>query len=110
MQLKKWLLAIGLIALPILLGSAVGIAFAPGDWYDDINKPFFNPPSWLFGPVWTVIYAMMGYASFRVVQMKDESKVVCALVLYGVQLLVNLTFTPAFFGLQNFVLVSSNHT
>lgn len=64
--------AIGSIILPNLGGWASGVYFAgqirkePGQksWYDDLKKPCWNPPKWVFGPAWTVLYSSMGYASY----------------------------------------------
>lgn len=69
-------------------------------WYKEINRPTWGPPDWIFGPVWTILYLSMGYASFRVY---DSGKgfggiAKIPLILYIVQLLVNLTWTQVFFG------------
>ena len=68
------------------------------DWYEHIKKPAWRPPKWAFGPVWTCLYAGMGYASHLVYQ---EGADTTALLLYGSQLVLNWAWTPLFFGLHN---------
>lgn len=65
-------------------------------WYQGIAKPSFNPPAWLFGPVWTLLYALMGWAAFLV--WRRAGLVSHQLALFGVQLLLNALWSPVFFG------------
>ena len=69
-------------------------------WYLTLNKPSWNPPSWLFGPVWTTLYVLMGIACFLIWKSNHPLKKQ-ALILYFVQLFLNLLWSPAFFGAQN---------
>jgi benzodiazapine receptor len=73
-----------------------------GSWYDTLEKPPFNPPSWVFAPVWTVLYALMAYGAWRVWRRigpePDRSR---ALVVFGAQLLLNALWTPVFFGAES---------
>ncbi|MBK8698893.1 MAG: tryptophan-rich sensory protein [Saprospiraceae bacterium] len=99
---RNYLLLAACIAVPMLLGFTAGMVTAqniPG-WYAGINKPWFNPPSWIFGPVWTTLYVMMGIASWRVlstIASPDRNK---AMWLYGVQLLLNFLWSFSFFYFQ----------
>jgi benzodiazapine receptor len=70
-------------------------------WYTAIEKPGFTPPGWVFGPVWTVLYLLMGVAAFLVWQRGLGSRAVrIALVWFLVQLALNAAWTPVFFGLH----------
>ena len=66
-------------------------------WYPTIAKPTWNPPDWVFGPTWTVLYAMMAVAAWLVWRQVGWS---IALMLFGVQLLLNAAWSPLFFGLH----------
>jgi benzodiazapine receptor len=70
-----------------------------GSWYSTINKPFFNPPNFIFGPVWSFLYIMMGISLYLVLTNKKKNKV--ALVLFFIQLILNSLWSILFFGLQN---------
>jgi len=74
---------------------------AASDWYANLNKPSFNPPGWIFGPVWTVLYILMAVSAALVWHRGlHKPKVRMALVFYIVQLVLNALWTPLFFGLQ----------
>jgi len=71
-------------------------------WYEQLNKPFFQPPDWLFGPVWTVLYTLMAVAAFLVWLKGFEKKAVrVALACFAVQLILNALWTPIFFGVRS---------
>ncbi len=71
-------------------------------WYAALTKPALNPPSWVFGPVWTTLFVLMGIASFLVWRHGwDNKKVKVALSLFGVQLVLNTLWSIIFFGAQN---------
>jgi tryptophan-rich sensory protein len=67
-------------------------------WYPTIAKPAWTPPSWLFGPVWTTLYLMMGVAAWRVARRRWTADVRRAVLLFVVQLLLNAAWSPLFFG------------
>ena len=72
-------------------------------WFLTIEKPFFNPPAWLFAPVWTVLYIMMGIA-FGLIwssDFKDKKVVKSAMIIFGIQLALNALWSILFFGLCN---------
>ena len=69
-------------------------------WYATLNKPSWNPPSWLFGPVWTTLYVLMGIACFLIWKSEHPRKKQ-VLTLYFLQLFLNFLWSPAFFGAQN---------
>jgi tryptophan-rich sensory protein len=81
-----------------IIGSVFTTPSIPG-WYAGLAKPPFNPPNWLFGPVWTLLYAMMGVAAYLVyekgLKRPDVKK---ALAVFGAQLLLNALWSIVFFG------------
>jgi tryptophan-rich sensory protein len=73
----------------------VGIFAMPDQWYAALNKPAWNPPPWIFGPVWSLLYLMMAVAAWLVWRREGWQK---ALMLYFIQLTLNAAWTPIFFG------------
>ncbi|MGA2911013.1 MAG: TspO/MBR family protein [Candidatus Levyibacteriota bacterium] len=67
-------------------------------WYVTLNKPAFNPPNWIFGPVWTALYFLMGVALFLVLQKKLKKQRNSLLILFAVQLFLNFFWSVIFFG------------
>ena len=91
------------VAVPLAVGGLSGFATARGvaDWYPALTKPTFNPPAWIFGPVWTVLYIMMGGAAFLVWRKGLEvDGVRIALTVFVVQLSLNGLWSILFFGMQ----------
>lgn len=88
----------------VLLAIAGGESFVVRgamDWYKTLDKPVFNPPSWLFGPVWTILYIMIGISFVLILKKKqDNSKYKTAVVFFMLQLVFNFLWTPIFFGLR----------
>ncbi len=70
-------------------------------WYQTLNKPSWNPPDWVFGPVWTVLYAMMGVAAWLVWRRAGWQAGGKALATFGVQLALNVAWSGCFFTLRN---------
>jgi tryptophan-rich sensory protein len=69
-------------------------------WFSTLGKPSFNPPGWVFGPVWTVLYALMAVAAWRVWRRAGFQAGRGALSIFGVQLALNLAWPLIFFGLR----------
>jgi tryptophan-rich sensory protein len=84
----------GLILLTFCAPLA-GIFSPPGTWYGSLNKPEWNPPPWIFGPVWTALYLIMAVAAWLVWR-RDGWR--WPLRLFFTQLLLNVAWTPVFFG------------
>jgi len=87
----------------LVLGSA-GALFTGslGDWYPALAKPSWTPPGWLFGPVWTVLYLMMGVALWLVARRwRADSCARVATAAWGAQMALNVIWTPVFFGLRS---------
>lgn len=96
--------------LPLLLflvvtlggGPLIGATNAPGPWYAALDKPPFNPPDWLFAPVWSVIYVLIGVAGWRIWRLRDvRGETRGAMTAWWVQLGLNFLWSPAFFTLQS---------
>ena len=83
--------------LCLLLGLLSGYSVNASDplWYIHLNKPSFNPPAWIFGPAWTVLYLMMGAALGRLWKEKTNNKML--IVLFIIQFIFNLAWSPLFF-------------
>jgi tryptophan-rich sensory protein len=82
------------------LAPALGVSAIPSEWYASLRKPSWNPPPWIFGPVWTVLYVMMATAAWLVWRRGGWAVQRRALTLYLVQLTLNAAWTPLFFGLK----------
>jgi benzodiazapine receptor len=96
--MNKRLALVLFVALVVVAGGAVGFFTAPGEWYAGLQKPSFNPPNWLFGPVWFVLYVMIGIAGWRVWRGVDTG---AAQVVWWVQFGLNLLWAPIFFAAEN---------
>jgi translocator protein len=90
------------IAVPLLIGAISGFATAVGIniWYSEINKPFFNPPNYLFGPVWTILYILMGISFFIILQSPINEFRKKAITVFCVQLFLNFCWSFLFFKFQ----------
>jgi len=91
------------VFIPQAVGAEAGIATSSSvsTWYPTLAKPPWNPPNWLFGPVWILLYLLMGVAVWLVWRRGiDAPGVRGALILFGAQLLFNLAWSFVFFGLR----------
>lgn len=92
------LVTLALFLLVVLgVGGLIGSNIPPGEWYAGLAKPSFNPPSWVFVPVWTGLYMMIAIAGWRTF-MRDRLGL--PMKLWVVQMLLNWAWTPIFFGLH----------
>jgi len=69
-------------------------------WYAGLHRPLWAPPNWLFGPAWTVLYGMMAAAGWRIWRKEPSRRRSGALFLFGLQLTLNFSWSPVFFGLH----------
>ncbi len=98
LDIKKLLIC---LALPLAVGGLATLLSGGMTDYRQLNQPPLSPPSWLFPIVWTILYLLMGYASYRVlVSGKNETAIRRALFLYGAQLFLNFLWPIVFFGLE----------
>lgn len=96
------------LALVLFVGLCLGIGAlgaavtntSLSSWYPTLTKPSFNPPNWVFGPVWTTLYVLMAIAAWRVWRTTDRDTARGPLALFVLQLAVNLGWSVAFFGLR----------
>ena len=95
------------ILVAVIICQAAGLigAFftmpAIDTWYDTLIKPEFNPPSWVFGPVWTMLYTFMGIAVYLIWKSEKSKLRTVALTLFATQLALNSLWSILFFGMQN---------
>lgn len=102
--MKNWLKLITSIVLVWIVGVSGSLFTASSvtTWFPSLAKPSFNPPSWLFGPVWTILYIMIGVSLYLVWTAKAKAKVKKkAYWIFGIQLVLNALWSVAFFGAQN---------
>lgn len=97
----KLIIAIGISELAGIVGVLFTAPAIPG-WYAGLVKPALNPPAWIFGPVWTILYALMGVAAFLIWREGlNRRDVKIALGIFIGQLTLNTLWSIIFFGLQN---------
>jgi translocator protein len=89
------------LVIALMFTAAIPAAFfPPGQWYGDIIKPSWNPPSYLFGPVWSTLYVLIAISLWRVLPMRKEAWAVQAIGLWAAQWCLNMAWSVIFFGLQ----------
>lgn len=96
----KLFCAVALSQAAGLVGTLFTVSAIPM-WYAGLVKPELSPPNWIFAPVWTTLYTLMGIALYLVWKKLPERGAVSALWLFGLQLALNAVWSPIFFGLQN---------
>ena len=89
-----------LVFLTAFIGSQFTFS-SLGSWYAGINKPSWNPPSWVFGPVWTLLYIFIAISGWLVWRARHRASVSLLLTIYGIQLVLNALWSAIFFGMQN---------
>ncbi|WP_299869071.1 TspO/MBR family protein [uncultured Hoeflea sp.] len=95
MNKKKAQTLILFVVLSLAGGSLIGVFSAPGSWYAELEKPAFNPPNWVFGPVWTVLYVLIGIAGARVWFLDRSGPLVR---IWFVQMALNYLWPLVFFA------------
>jgi tryptophan-rich sensory protein len=100
---NKFKLIISIVGCELIgvLGSVFTISAIP-TWYATLNKPFFAPPNWIFGPVWTLLYFLMALAFYLIWKQGWQKKKIktVSLFFFG-QLILNFIWSPIFFGLKS---------
>lgn len=99
MKLSAWMITVPVI---LLLGMASGWLSNSGygnEWFDRLNKPSFMPPGWAFPVAWTILYVLMGFALGLIIHTQSPLRN-AAIALFAVQLVLNLAWSPVFFGMH----------
>ncbi|MGA3012513.1 MAG: TspO/MBR family protein [Bacteroidales bacterium] len=87
------------IALPLVIGAVAGIFTTREipEWYATLNRPGISPPNWIFGPVWTILYILMGFSFYLIWIQPAGNLRTLAIVIYLLQLLLNFSWSFLFF-------------
>lgn len=85
------------VAIVVTVGAVVGLNSGPDSWYTALNKPPFNPPNWVFAPVWFTLYVLIGIAGARV-YLRDPSSL--AMFVWVAQMVLNWAWSPTWFNLH----------
>jgi tryptophan-rich sensory protein len=104
------MLALFVFVVISFIPAIVGGLFVPGQWYAQLAKPSWTPPGYVFGPVWTALYATMAVAGWLVWRARDVSSVQGALVVFALQLALNGLWSGIFFGMHRPGLAFANIT
>ncbi|MDE0807640.1 MAG: tryptophan-rich sensory protein [Longimicrobiales bacterium] len=87
-----------------VVATSAGFVFPLGDtdpWFAALKDPWFAPPSWLFGPVWTILYLLIATSAYKLMYASDPGQKPLAISLWSLQLVLNVIWTPIFSGAQN---------
>lgn len=87
------------LMLPLSLGAIAGMftAQAVPEWYATLNRPSFNPPNWIFGPVWTTLYLILGFSFFMIWKQERSKERNQAIMIFFVQMVLNFGWSFLFF-------------
>lgn len=99
MTKSQFLKLIVAIAVPLSIGAFAGMFTSeaiPG-WYASLNRPSFNPPNWIFGPVWTLLYLLMGVSLYLIWKQEKSRERNLAMLIFIVQLVLNFAWSFIFF-------------
>ena len=104
---KKWPNYVIGIVVCLLLGMLSGYfsGSGPNTWYQELQQPSFTPPSWLFGPVWTLLYIMIGVTAGYLWSQRNQASLLFK--LFVIQFILNLIWSPIFFGFHQISLAAA---
>lgn len=94
---RSTIILFAFIAVVLGVGVFIGVTNPPGEWYGTLNKPSFNPPSWVFAPAWTFLYILIGIAGWRIYMREPNGPV---MKLWVAQMALNWAWSPAWFTLH----------
>ncbi len=99
------IIKLGISILACLVAGGIGSLFtfkAIPDWYVSLRKPPFTPPNWVFGPIWTILYILMGISVFLIWQQNLNTNIVfVTFILFWMQLAINAMWSIVFFGIKS---------
>ncbi len=102
---QKWKQLVVCLLIPLAVGALSALLSGGMEAFSQMNKPPLSPPGWLFPIVWTILYLLMGFASWLVlISDAPKRKIRHALVVYGIQLAVNFFWSLIFFGAEQYLL------
>ena len=93
----NWRSLLFFLLLTVGGGQAIGLLTLPGEWYAGLEKPWFNPPNWIFGPAWTLLYIMIAIAGWRVYLRAPSG---LAMKFWWMAQALNFIWSPVFFTAQ----------
>ena len=93
-------MSLAVFILCVLLVASSGAFFKPDAWYRALAKPAWNPPDWIFGAGWSLLYVLIIIAGWRVWERASIESVVVPMLIYALQLVLNAGWSPIFFGLK----------
>ncbi|GAB2489536.1 TspO/MBR family protein [Arenimonas alkanexedens] len=103
MDLRAGVAWLAWVVAVVSAGAGVGLLFGPGEWYGTLAKPTWDPPAWLFGPVWTTLYILLGTGAWLVWREpgpRGTPERRQAWWAFAVHAVLNLAWTPLFFGMH----------
>jgi tryptophan-rich sensory protein len=98
------LFGLAVILICCFIPAWFGSMFKPGEWYANLHKPPWSPPNWIFAPVWTLLYTLMGISAWMIWKRGGLAAAVLPLVLFSIQLVLNGLWSWLFFGLKSMAL------
>ena len=101
MNTHKLFTFLAFYAATFVAASSAAVWDVGGTWYQSLTQPSFTPPSWVFGPVWTILYLMIAIVAYRIAYAAQTSWKAPALALWALQIAMNTLWTPVFFGAKN---------
>jgi translocator protein len=96
-MIRRPLVLVSFLILVVGGGLLIGLLNMAGPWYQALEKPWFNPPAWLFGPAWTTLYILIAIAGWRV-WLRDSAGAL--MTVWWLQLVLNFLWSPVFFTLH----------
>ena len=101
MNTHKTFTFLAFYASTLVAASSAAVWDVGGTWYQSLNQPSFTPPSWVFGPVWTILYLLIAIVGYRIAYAAQTPLKAPTLALWALQIALNTLWTPVFIGAKN---------